>query len=112
MPGEIVTFGDEARQRIRAAVRSIEGGGPVQPLNGGGVRGVFGEFDVILGKADAAISKSASGTVSVYTGTTAGSETDTTNNITAYARWGDVASGKWVLCIWLLGHWEIIQAEC
>ena len=68
---------------------------------------------LIVGKADSAISKSTTGTISVYSGTR-GSETDTTKNITAYNRMADIASGAWVLCEWSdwYANWEIIQAEC
>jgi len=78
--------------------------GEWRPLKPGGA--------FILGKTDAAHNKSASGTVSIYTGTTKGSETDSTNNVTAYNRFANVESGKWVLLIYINGGYEMIAAEC
>lgn len=107
----IVTFNEDARRRIRQSVGVTEGGdtkgrgppGPTVPRF---------TTEIKLGKADAAIAKGASGTISEYHGTTAGSETDTTVNFSCYNRFGDIASGKWVIFFWFKGHWEILQAEC
>lgn len=114
MAEEIVTFDADGRRRIRETVGIVLGGGD---QNGRGPkRGIQQDagypFEVKLGKADADIAKGASGTVSEYRGTTAGSESDTTLNYTVYCRFGAVSSGKWVLFIRLYGHWEAIAAEC
>jgi hypothetical protein len=109
----IVTFNEDARRDIRETVRAYKSGD--NSGNGlGGLVGAIGRFvfQVKLGKADGAITKGTSGTVSEYRGTTAGSETDTTTNHTCYARFGDVGSGKWVLYFRFLSHWEILIAEC
>lgn len=66
----------------------------------------------LLGKTDAAINKAASGTVSIYGGSTSGSETDTTENVTAYNRFGNVGSGKWVYVFPGENAWELEEAEC
>ena len=65
-----------------------------------------------IGKTDAAIDKDGSGTVSVYKGTTKGSETDSGNDVEAYNRFGDIEAGKWVLVEFISGGWEIYQGEC
>jgi hypothetical protein len=109
----IVTFNEDARRDIRETVRAYKSGD--NSGNGlGGLVGAIGRFvfQIKLGKADADIAKGASGTVSEYRGTTAGSETDTTTNHTVYFRFGAVSSGKWVLYFRFLGHWEGLQAEC
>lgn len=64
----------------------------------------------LKGKADGAISKGGSGTVSIWMGA-AGSEADTTINVTAWA-WGKaITSGKivsvqWLDSAWYVGCWE------
>ena len=65
-----------------------------------------------LGKTDAAIDKGESGTVSIYKGTTKGSETDSTNDVTAYNRFGNLGADKWVFVEFINGGWEVYQAEC
>lgn len=65
----------------------------------------------LLGKSDSAITKASSGTVSIWTGTP-GSESDSTVNVTAYNRFADVESGKWV---WVSHNgygWYLTAAEC
>lgn len=67
-----------------------------------------------VGKTDAAISKGATGTVSIYWGAL-GSETDTTQNFdSVLTRFGDVGASKWVRCGWDAWNngWEIVMAEC
>lgn len=66
----------------------------------------------LIGKTDAAITKGNSGTISVYQGTTKGSETDSGVNVTAYNRFADLASGVWVHVEWINGGWELTAAEC
>lgn len=66
----------------------------------------------LLGKTDAAHNKGATGTVSIYGGGTSGSETDTTINVTAYNRFGNIASGKWVYVFQGENAWEVEEAEC
>lgn len=71
-----------------------------------------------FGKTDAAINKGTfaspvSGTVSVWTsGENFASFADTGDDITAYNFWGNVGSGKQVLCVQTLWGWVIIAAEC
>ena len=65
-----------------------------------------------LGKTDASIDKDSTGTVSLYAGTDKGSETDTTNDIEAYNRFGDIEADKWVFVEFIHGGWEIYQGEC
>jgi len=68
---------------------------------------------IYLGKTDASHDQGAAGTISIYSGTTKGSETDTTTNITGvYNRFSDLDSGKWVHVEWLNGGWELSSGEC
>lgn len=65
---------------------------------------------LLVGKADADISKGSSGTVSVYTGS-AGSETDSGINVTASALGAAITSAKWVTVAvnengYYVGPWE------
>lgn len=67
------------------------------------------------GVTDAAIAKDASGTISIYYGTGAGTDS-TVNMISVYNSYGDVAISKDVECLWdgdVAGTaWRIIAAEC
>ncbi len=75
-------------------------------------------LQIKLGKTDAALNKGTfaspnSGTVSVWNGTTAfASLADSTENITAFNFWGNIGSGKQVLCLRTLMGWVAIAAEC
>lgn len=75
------------------------------------VRVIQREVTAVLGKTDSSHAKSASGTVSVYCGT-AGSESDTGWDITAYNKFAAVGSSKWVLCTKVHGNWYLSAAEC
>jgi hypothetical protein len=66
-----------------------------------------------IGKTNASHAKGASGTINIYRGRTKGSETFTTGDtMSAYNRFADIGSGKWVLCRFVQGGWEIVAAEC
>jgi len=75
-------------------------------------------LQIKLGKTDAALNKGTfaspnSGTVSVWNGTTDfASLADSGENITAYNFWGNIGSGKQVLCLHTLMGWLAIDAEC
>lgn len=64
-----------------------------------------------FGKADGAISKGSSGTISLwhYDGST---ESDTTINVTAYAYGAAIVSGKIVSLFWGDGRWYVAPWEC
>lgn len=66
----------------------------------------------LLGKTDATHNKGASGVVSIYSGDTKGSETDTGRNVTAWNRFANVGSGKWVIVACVDGGYELVAAEC
>lgn len=76
------------------------------------VLGVNDDRQIILGKTDASHAKGASGTISVYEGATKGSETDTTRNVSAWNRFADLDSGKWVWCVWNGSGYDLIAGEC
>ena len=67
---------------------------------------------ICLGKTNAAISKSTSGSVSVYTGTTQGSEGDTGIDITCLNRYADLEADVWVRALLTMNGWELFVGEC
>lgn len=69
---------------------------------------------MIIGKTDAAHFKGTTGTISVYKGSSSGGYTltDTGIDITAYNRFGSIASGKWVAVQRFVHGWEVTAAEC
>ena len=68
---------------------------------------------LLLGKTNAAHNAGASGTINVYRGTTAGSETHVSSKtITAWNHFGNVATGKFVFCAYMQRNWRIIAAQC
>ena len=76
------------------------------------VPGEGGEVRIKIGKPDADIAKGASGTVSVWSGEP-GSETDTGENLTGYAKARAVTAGKFVVLTqprgvsgWYVDCWE------
>lgn len=69
-------------------------------------------FPVYRGKTDSSHAKSATGTVSVWSGI-AGSKTDSNANIeNVYNPYAAVGSGKFVAVTWVDGGPELIAAEC
>lgn len=65
-----------------------------------------------LGKADSAIAKGASGTVSLWAGTP-GSESDSTvNQASCYNRTADIASGDWVVVSFMNDQPYVALLEC
>ncbi len=97
--------------RVADAVRAVE---TMRPADRGRRRRGADVYapQVVLGKTDAAHNKAASGTISVWTGATAGAVADSGTNITAYNFFGNISSGKYVLCINLRFGWVIFAAEC
>ena len=65
-----------------------------------------------VGKTTTAHDKDATETVDLYSGDTKGSETKTDDDVEAYNRFADVATGKWCIVIFIGGGWELIAAEC
>jgi len=105
-------------QRIADATRIVE---TMVRTEDRGIRGkIAAAFNLALaiGKTDAAINKStlaspATGVVSVWAGgADFASMADTGDNINAYTFFGNVASGKVVLCVLLPMGWVIFCAEC
>lgn len=89
-------------QQLKSGQFQVNAGAPYRP-----------RVTPILGKTDASHAKGATGTISIYSGTTKGSETDTGENLTGvYNRFADLASGKWVLCFPVDAGWELWAGEC
>lgn len=66
----------------------------------------------LIGKTDASHAKNASGTISIWTGETAATLADSTDNATAYNRYADIDSGKWVTVRAFDHGYEVQMAEC
>jgi uncharacterized protein RhaS with RHS repeats len=67
---------------------------------------------VAVGKANAYIAKGASGTVTLWRGSTAASLSATSLTVSAYTRMTYVDSGRWVHLTRFPHGWEIIGKEC
>jgi hypothetical protein len=113
-------FTRESTKKIKRAVDIVLGDpGPVPP--GGSVPERRPVNGMRIGKTSEAISKSSTGSVDLHSrgashapdySTTKGEEASTGNSVEAYARLGDVETGKWVYVQWIDNGWEIINAEC
>lgn len=109
-----LTFDQESTQRIGRVVQVVERARP-DLIKG---RRTFNtpSGPIMLAKTDADIAKGASGSVTLYyqpdSSTDKGDESASTDTETAFARLGNVDSGKWVYIMWLGAGWEIINAEC
>lgn len=68
---------------------------------------------LLLGKTNAAHNVGASGTINVYRGTTAGSETHVSSKtVTAWNHFGNLGSGKYVTCAYWQRNWRVIAGQC
>ena len=104
------TFSGDAVTRIRQTVRTVEGMPSVPQASR--VNSTPLQFDYAqIGKTDAAHNKGADGTVSIWSGSGT-TLSDTTDNVTAYNRYGNITSGKWVKLVRQSHSWEIVAAEC
>lgn len=101
---------DDLRRIARSVRKSESGqsGDPPQRRAGGGTGDVY---RVLFGKTDSSHAKSASGTVSIWSGTTS-TLSDTGDNVTAYNRFADLDSGKWVAVVEVPWGYELIAGEC
>jgi hypothetical protein len=108
-----VVLGPNAVNQIRELIREFYA--QVDPSSQlGSVQPIESRKPIVIGKTDAAHNKGATGTISVYKGSSSGGYTltDTGENITAYNRFGNIASGRWVAVRRMIHGWEIISAEC
>jgi hypothetical protein len=99
-------------QRIANGLQTIEGMQKTSPAGPGGYGGQSPWDTLLVGKTDAAHNKSASGTISVWSGTTSAGLSDTGDNITAWNRMGNIQTGKWVYIWTFPWGYEITAAEC
>lgn len=112
-PGDNITAKgeNELREALNLLMRTTFDEGVL--YNGAGIfkRGKKGR-ERFLAKADANVTAGNSGTFSLYSGATQGSEADTTRNVTAYARFADITSGDWVFLSRIRGSsgWEVEAA--
>lgn len=105
---EAYAFDADGFERVRRVVRYVETGGIEHPFGGGSFSA---PMEMLIGKADSSITQGNSGTISVWSGTSS-TLSDTTLNVTAFARLGSVSSGKWVYLLPTSHGFEIINAEC
>jgi hypothetical protein len=105
------TFSGDAVQRIRATVRHVEGQQELPQTSRANSLAL--QFDyMLIGKTDTAVTKGNSGTISIYSGTSANALADTGENVTAYNRFANVSSGKWVAVWTMPWGFEFVAAEC
>jgi len=69
------------------------------------------DYSIRVGKVDADVSADESVSVSIYHGTTKGSETDTGENVTAYLRYSSLSAGAWCHVAYIDGGWEILVGD-
>lgn len=69
-------------------------------------------IDIVLGKTNASHAAGASGTVNVYSGTVGSEAIITSMTVSAYNRFTDIDSGKWVFVTWVNGQPYLSAAEC
>ena len=114
MAQKVVGFDSEAAfERARQAILTVERSGvDKQPHRARWGGDTFGR--VVIGKTNSAVSKGtgSANNVSVWDGATQGSESDTTDDLTAYNYFGDIGSGKWVAVVETVRGYIIIAAEC
>lgn len=108
MTNRVIGFDEDGFERARKVIRYVEGGGIEHPFPYGSGSA---PMEMLVGKADSAITQGNSGTISVWSGTSS-TLSDTTLNVTAFARLGDVGSGNWVYLLPTAHGFEIIAAEC
>lgn len=107
-----VGFTRDAASRIVQAVRTVEG----IPKTGAGWHPYRADdAGIVLGKTTAAWSKGTTATIEVYNKGTLGSELRDTPIKTLTGcinKFGDIATGRWVMLASLNGGWYVISAEC
>lgn len=106
-----VKFTRGSAQRIADVVREVEGA-PRTGLRYRGRSYPSEGWRLLIGKTDASLTKGNSGTISIWDGTTQSSFSDTGDDITAYNRFADISSSKWVAVKETVRGYEIIMAEC
>lgn len=104
----IVGFSEDDFPRVVRVIRAVESGGMEHPFY---QQQSAAGMEMLTGKSDSAITKGNAGTISVWDGTST-TLSDTTMNVTAYARLGDIESGKWVYLLPTSHGFEVIAAEC
>lgn len=107
-----VRFTRESAVRIAKGIRNVEA---QQSTSVAGQRGRSNSTpwdQILIGKTDAAHNKSASGTISIWDGTSSSGLADSGENITAYNRFGNIQTGKFVAVFTFPWGYEIIAAEC
>ena len=110
-----VTFVPAAAERIAAAVRGFEAGErDGSPLTFKRPLPLPADYSPLkLGKTTVQWSKGTTATIAIYSGGTAGSETQTGTLAGAINKFADVQSSKWVMLgLGPLNAWYLISAEC
>lgn len=106
-----VLLSRELAEAVRQIVRDEQRKGPsTEPFSPFGPARMQ-DYSIELGKVDADVTANNSVSVSIYRGTTKGSETDTGRNVTAYLRYSELASGSWCHVMYHNGGWEIFVGD-
>lgn len=106
-----VTMTPEFARAVQRMVRDYLRTSPDLIRQRRGVDNRLHDYSFRVGKTDSAVTAPASVTVSIYSGTTKGSETDTGDNVTAYLRYSELAAGAWCHVAYIDGGWEILIGD-
>lgn len=68
-------------------------------------------FQILYGRNASAIPKNSTGTVEIYRGNTAGSETASAYFVSAYNWFGDIPANRPIVCAYIQRNWRIIAAD-
>lgn len=109
MSGVLLT--PELARAVRDMVRDYLRSSPELRRDRSGLPPRQHDYSIELGKVDAAVTAGNSVSVSIWRGTTKGSETDTGVNVTAYLRYSELASGSWCHVMYHNGGWEIFVGD-
>jgi hypothetical protein len=72
----------------------------------------WNQLDRLIGKTNATHNKNASGTINLYQGAAGSEALISSLTVSAFNKFANVASGKWVVVEWINGQWYLTSAEC
>jgi hypothetical protein len=72
----------------------------------------WNQLDRLIGKTNATHNKNASGTINLHQGAAGSEALISSLTVTAFNKFANVASGKWVTVEWINGQWYLTSAEC
>lgn len=107
-----VQFRREFAEQVKLAVDDWLRRNPPLPRTEGTRRPIPHDYSFRIGVLQEDIDQGDSGDVTIYEGTTKGSETASDITVEAYNRFGDLSDGQQCIILFIDGGWEIIAAGC